>query len=259
MTDNGTFIVNGTERVIVCQMHRSPGRVLRPRQGQDPLLAASTCSRRGSSPIAARGSTSSSTPRTSCYVRIDRKRKLPATTLLYALDFADTEAKRAEREPGAAGARRGPRHGRRGDPGHFYGQVVFTRTPKGWARPFEPDAFRGLKLTETLVDAATGEVVAEAGHQADPARRPQDRREGTKELLVGRADLLGRYVAEDLVNEETGEIYAEAGEELTEAEAHRDRGRRLRQPGDAGDRPRPSAPGSATRWRSTRTPAAKKR
>ena len=47
MTENGTFIINGTERVIVSQMHRSPGRVLRPRQGQDALLAASTSSPRG--------------------------------------------------------------------------------------------------------------------------------------------------------------------------------------------------------------------
>ena len=44
----------------------------------------------------------------------------------------------------------------------FYGQVVFTHGQQGWSRPFDPDAFRGLKLTEDLVDAATGQVVAEA-------------------------------------------------------------------------------------------------
>jgi DNA-directed RNA polymerase beta subunit len=65
MTKNGTFIVNGTERVIVSQMHRSPGRAVRPRPRQDPRSRASTSSPPGSSPIAARGSTSSSTPRTS--------------------------------------------------------------------------------------------------------------------------------------------------------------------------------------------------
>ena len=65
MTDNGTFIVNGTERVIVSQMHRTPGRVLRPRQGQDATRRASCCSPPASFPIAAPGSTSSSTPRTS--------------------------------------------------------------------------------------------------------------------------------------------------------------------------------------------------
>ena len=64
MTDNGTFIVNGTERVIVEPDAPLAGRLLRPRQGQDPFARASTCSPPASSPIAARGSTSSSTPRT---------------------------------------------------------------------------------------------------------------------------------------------------------------------------------------------------
>jgi DNA-directed RNA polymerase subunit beta len=73
-----------------------------------------------------------------------------------------------------------------------------------------------VKLLESIVDAETGEIVAEA--EAKLTQR-QARRiaEKTKEVLVGRADLLGRFVAEDLVNQETGEIWAEAGEELTEA------------------------------------------
>ena len=98
----------------------------------------------------------------------------------------------------------------------FYGQVVFTRTPKGWARPFDPDAFRGMKLLEPLVDADTGKVVADPETKLT-ARTVRRIAETTKEVLVGRADLLGRFVADDLVNVETGEIYAEAGEELAEA------------------------------------------
>ena len=99
---------------------------------------------------------------------------------------------------------------------HFYGKVVFDHTPKGWARPFDPDAFRGVKLLEPLIDAATGEVVAKAEDKLT-ARQARRIAENTKEVLVGRADLLGRYMAEDLVNAETGEIFAEAGEELAEA------------------------------------------
>ena len=98
----------------------------------------------------------------------------------------------------------------------FYGQVVFTLTPKGWARPFDPEAFRGIKLLEPLVDAETGEIVADAEAKLT-TRSARKIAEKTKEVLVGRADLLGRYVAVDLVNDETGEIYAEAGEELAEA------------------------------------------
>ena len=72
-----------------------------------------------------------------------------------------------------------------------------------------------MKLLEPLIDAATGEVVADAEAKLT-ARQARQIAENTKEVLIGRADLLGRFVAEDLVNLETGEIYAEAGEELTE-------------------------------------------
>src|SRR6202007_470034 len=81
---------------------------------------------------------------------------------------------------------------------------------------FDPEAFRGIKLLEPLVDAATGEVVADTESKLT-IRQLRRIAENTKEVLVGRADLLGRFVAEDLVNYETGEIFAEAGEELTEA------------------------------------------
>ena len=73
-----------------------------------------------------------------------------------------------------------------------------------------------MKLLEPLIDADTGEVVAEADAKLT-ARAARKIAEKTKEVLVSRADLLGRFVAVDLVNEETGEIYAEAGEELAEA------------------------------------------
>ena len=101
--------------------HRQPdaplaGRVLRPRQGQDPLLAASICSPRASFRIAARGSTSSSTPRTSCYVRIDRRRKLPATTLLLALWSKGVEQKLAKGGELEDENRRFERHVGGGDP-----------------------------------------------------------------------------------------------------------------------------------------------
>ena len=218
MTDNGTFIINGTERVIVSQMHRSPGVFFDHDKGKTHssgkyLFAARVIPYRGSWLDFEFDS------KDLVYVRIDRKRKLPVTTLLYALEGAATEALRAAREAKGRDARAGrnPRHGCQEEIlAYFYNQVVFDRTPKGWARPFEPDAFRGVKLLEPLVDAATGEVVAEADAKLT-ARQARKIAETTKEVLVGRADLLGRFVAEDLVNLETGEIYADAGEELAEA------------------------------------------
>ena len=81
---HGSFVINGTERVIVSQLH-CRRRVLRARQAARPTVPASCCSRPASSPTAVPGSTSSSTRRTPVYVRIDRRRKMPVTILLKAL------------------------------------------------------------------------------------------------------------------------------------------------------------------------------
>ncbi len=216
MTDNGTFIINGTERVIVSQMHRSPGVFFDHDKGKTHssgkyLFTARVIPYRGS------WLDFEFDAKDLLYVRIDRKRKLPVTTLLYALDSAATEKLRAERAAKGGTLELSEVRGMDAEEilNFFYGRVVFTRLPKGWARPFDPDAFRGMKLFEPLIDAETGEVVAEA--EAKLTQRAARRiGEKTKEVLVGRADILGRFVAEDLVNLESGEIYAEAGEELTE-------------------------------------------
>src|ERR1700761_4927468 len=216
MTDNGTFIINGTERVIVSQMHRSPGGFFDHDKGKTHssgkyLFAARVIPYRGS------WLDFEFDAKDLVYVRIDRKRKLPVTTLLYALENAATGLLREARV--AKGEALDPADIRGMDAeeilGVFYGQVVFDRTPKGWARPFDPDAFRGIKLLEPLIDAATGEIVADTESKLTQ-RQARRIAEKTKEVLVGRTDLLGRFVAEDLVDAETGEIYAEAGEELTE-------------------------------------------
>ena len=98
MTDNGTFIINGTERVIVSQMHRSPGRVLRPRQGQDALVSGKYLFAARVIPYRGSWLDFEFDSKDLVYVRIDRKRKLPVTTLLYALESAATEALRAARD-----------------------------------------------------------------------------------------------------------------------------------------------------------------
>jgi DNA-directed RNA polymerase subunit beta len=217
MTDNGTFIINGTERVIVSQMHRSPGVFFDHDKGKTHssgkfLFAARVIPYRGSWLDFEFDS------KDMIYVRIDRKRKLPVTTLLYALESEWSEQNRAEKI--AAGEDPATLNIRGLDSeyilNYFYGQVIFTRGEKGWARPFDPDAFRGLKLLEPLIDAETGEVVADTDTKLT-SRAARKIAEKTKNVLVSRADLLGRFIAVDMVNEETGEIFAEAGEELAEA------------------------------------------
>ena len=217
MTDNGTFVINGTERVIVSQMHRSPGVFFDHDKGKTHssgkyLFTARVIPYRGSWLDFEFDS------KDIVHVRIDRKRKLPVTTLLYALDSARTAELRAAREAKSEPIEIHEIRGMDAEEvlGVFYGQVMFTRTAKGWARPFDPEAFRGIKLLGPLIDADTGEVVADTETKLTQ-RVARKIAEKTREVLVDRADLLGRYVAIDLVNEETGEIHAEAGEELVES------------------------------------------
>ncbi|MCW8306059.1 DNA-directed RNA polymerase subunit beta [Acidiphilium sp. PA] len=222
MTDNGTFVVNGTERVIVSQMHRSPGVFFDHDKGKTHasgkfLFAARVIPYRGS------WLDFEFDAKDLAYVRIDRKRKLPITTLLYALESKATEALRAARAAKGETLEIGEIKGMDAEEilSTFYGQVPFTRTKdangeSAWARPFEPELFRGAKLVEDLVDAETGKVVAKAEEKLT-ARAARKIGETTKHVLVSRADLVGRYVAEDLYDPNTGEIFADAGEEIAEA------------------------------------------
>ena len=144
MTDIGTFIVNGTERVIVSQMHRSPGVFFDHDKGKThssgKLLFTSRI-------IPYRGSwlDFEFDAKDNVYTRIDRRRKLPVTTLLYALGM-DQE----------------------GIMDAYYDTVDFklNKKKKGWATKFFPDRVRGTKPTYDIVDAKTGEVIAEAGKKA---------------------------------------------------------------------------------------------
>ncbi|MFT8718532.1 DNA-directed RNA polymerase subunit beta [Acetobacter sp.] len=217
MTDNGTFIINGTERVIVSQMHRSPGVFFDHDKGKTHSSGKYLFSARV---IPYRGSwlDFEFDAKDLIYVRIDRKRKLPATTLLYALEGMHSEAARKQKAEEGGDVQSMEIRGMDADEilDYFYGKVVFTKVAKGWARPFDADSFRGQKLLSDLVDADSGEVVATADTKLT-ARIVRKIAETTKEVLASEADLLGRFIANDIVNPNTGEIYGEAGEELTEA------------------------------------------
>src|SRR5213595_1155183 len=173
MTDNGTFIVNGTERVIVSQMHRSPGVFFDHDKGKTHssgkyLFAARVIPYRGS------WLDFEFDAKDHVYVRIDRRRKLPATTLLLALDDAVTEQKRAARRAESKSLQPGEAIGMSKEEilSLFYGVVIFHRGPQGWMTPFDPDRLKG-KLTSELRDARTGEAVLAEGERVTPrtARR----------------------------------------------------------------------------------------
>ena len=192
MTNNGTFVVNGTERVIVSQMHRSPGVFFDHDKGKTHssgklLFAARIIPYRGS------WLDIEFDAKDIVYARIDRRRKIPVTSLLYALGMDAEEILHT-----------------------FYRKMIYKRQKEGWRVPFDSNRFRGYKAINDLVDADTGKVILEAGKKLTVRQARQLGEKGLKALRMTDEELIGQYIAEDLVNAKTGEIYAEAGEEITE-------------------------------------------
>ncbi|MEO0820587.1 MAG: DNA-directed RNA polymerase subunit beta [Pseudomonadota bacterium] len=190
MTSNGTFIVNGTERVIVSQMHRSPGVFFDHDRGKThssgKLLFASRV-------IPYRGSwlDFEFDAKDIVYARIDRRRKLPVTTLLYALGL-DQE----------------------GICDYFFDRVRYERVGEHWAIPLNVERMRGTTPTFEIVNADTGEVMAPAGQKLTPRKLRQMAEAGVERITAPFEAIHGRFAAVDMINEETGAIYVEAGDEL---------------------------------------------
>ena len=192
MTDNGTFIINGTERVIVSQMHRSPGVFFDHDKGKTHssgklLFAARIIPYRGS------WLDIEFDAKDIIHARIDRRRKIPATSLLMALGMDSDEILDT-----------------------FYDRVTATRKGDGWTLPFDPERLKGSKAADDLVDAKTGKVVVEAGKKITARLTKQLSDKGVNKLKITNRALIGRYLAEDIFNAETGEIFAEAGDEISE-------------------------------------------
>jgi DNA-directed RNA polymerase subunit beta len=192
MTLNGTFVVNGTERVIVSQMHRSPGVFFDHDKGKTHssgklLFAARVIPYRGS------WLDFEFDAKDIVHVRIDRRRKLPATTLLYGLGL-DQE----------------------GILDYFYTKVPFRASKDGgWTTPVEPGWMRNAKPNNEWTNPKTGEVLTEPGQKITVRALRKWQEEGIKSIAMADEELVGRYSALDMVNVETGEIYVEAGDELT--------------------------------------------
>ena len=218
MTDHGTFIVNGTERVIVSQMHRSPGVFFDHDRGKSHSSGKLLFSARV---IPYRGSwlDFEFDAKDLLYVRIDRRRKLPATTLLMALDSKFTAKERAE--AAAEGKSLAPFQAtgmsREEILAMTYDRIAFEVAGDGQYRTaFDASQYSGKKLVDDLVNAADGEVVAKAGDKITP-RKAKKLAETVSQLLVSREDLIGRYLAADAFDKKSGLVWAEAGDELSEA------------------------------------------
>ena len=190
MTENGTFIINGTERVVVSQMHRSPGVFFDHDKGKTHssgkiLFAARIIPYRGS------WMDFEFDPKDIVNARIDRKKKIPATTILYSLGYDAEEILSM-----------------------FYNSEDYTKYKDGWKKDFKAENIVGGKSLFPLV--SKGKVIVEQGKKFTPRLLKQLEEKNIKELEISNEELIGKFVSEDIVNTETGEIFAEAGEEITE-------------------------------------------
>ncbi len=191
MTLNGTFIVNGTERVIVSQMHRSPGVFFDHDKGKSHssgklLFAARIIPYRGS------WLDIEFDAKDIVHARIDRRRKIPVTSLLYALGMDGEEILRT-----------------------FYKTIIYSKMKDGWRVPYDVDRMKGFKASVDMVDADSGDIVIESGKKLTVRSARLLAEKGVKALKAQDEDLHGQYIAEDLYDPNTGEIFAEAGDEIT--------------------------------------------
>ena len=216
MTPNGTFVVNGTERVIVSQMHRSPGVFFDHDKGKTHasgkfLFAARVIPYRGS------WLDFEFDPKDILNVRIDRKRKLPCTTFLMALldDVSEKYLKECIKNNKEPDRTKLIGMTREDILNYFYDTQTFKFNEDKWVTEFIADNYKGQRLNFDLVDAKKNKVVAKLGDKLTQ-RSIKSLLENNLEFIEIKEDeLVGKFLAEDIINENSGEIYAEAGDEVT--------------------------------------------
>ncbi|MDR0968860.1 MAG: DNA-directed RNA polymerase subunit beta [Holosporaceae bacterium] len=216
MTDNGTFIVNGAERVVVSQMQRSPGVFFDHDNGKTHslgkyLFAAHIIPYKGV------WLDIEFDAKDLICVRIDKRRKILVSTLLMALDSARTEKERAENPDKAFKSSEIQGMDREEILSYFYDRYEICRNKSGLlSRKYDLEKWKGVKLEKDLLDAKTGKAVAMAGDKITSRIAKKLKDDGLKEVVVSVEDLIGKYNALDVIDRSTGLVIAEAGDELTE-------------------------------------------
>ena len=191
MTERGTFIINGTERVIVSQLHRSPGAFFDHDKGKTHSSGKLLYSARI---IPLRGSwlDFEFDPKDFLYVRIDRRRKFPATILLKALGYSTNELLR-----------------------YFYKTETITLEKKNSWRDAKIENLYQKKITEDIVDPQTGEVMARKGEKYSKRLHRSLQSSGISRIPISLSDVEGRVIADDCVDPETGEVLVEVNQALS--------------------------------------------
>ena len=192
MTKTGTFVINGTERVIVSQLHRSPGVFFEHDRGKTHSSGKLLYSARI---IPYRGSwlDFEFDPKDMVYCRIDRRRKIPATILLRALGYTTAEMLDI-----------------------FFDTNHIKIGKKGFVLNLIPERLRGDTATFDIVDKK-GNVIVESERRITARHIREIEKANLKELVVPEEYLIGQVLARDVVDKETGELIAEANTEISDA------------------------------------------
>ncbi|HEY6299918.1 MAG TPA: DNA-directed RNA polymerase subunit beta [Candidatus Binatus sp.] len=192
MTGNGTFMVNGTERVIVSQLHRSPGVFFEHDKGRTHSTGKLLYSARI---IPYRGSwiDFEFDPRDVLYVRIDRRRKFPATVLLRALGMTTEDLLN-----------------------YYYRKDVVTLDSKQYTKQFVADHLMGSRVGRDVKDPKSGEVIAREGRKFNKAIVRAMEQAKISEVPIALDEIVGRVSAHDIVDSTTGEVLIGTNEDLTE-------------------------------------------
>jgi DNA-directed RNA polymerase subunit beta len=193
MTDVGTFVINGTERVVVSQLHRSPGVIFEHDRGKTHSSGKLLYSARI---IPYRGSwlDFEFDPKDCVFARIDRRRKLPVTILLRSLGY-DTESILAEFfESTSCNVKNG----------EFHIELI-------------PSRLRGEIAAFDIVEPDTGELIVEQGRRITTRHIKQMEKGKMKDLVVPRDYLVGKIFAKNVVDTDSGEVLALANDEISNA------------------------------------------
>lgn len=192
MTRNGTFVVNGTERVIVSQLHRSPGVFFEHDKGKTHSSGKLLYSARV---IPYRGSwlDFEFDAKDLVYVRIDRRRKMHVTVLLRALGLSTEDILN-----------------------HFYSIEVVTLDGKKLSKNIVPDVLKFQRSPRDIKDPKGGELLVKKDRKFNAATFEKLAKAKINELSIEEAEILNRVVAKDIVDRSTGEVILSCNEILTE-------------------------------------------
>jgi len=217
MTKDATFVVNGTERVVVSQMHRSPGVFFDHDYGKTHTSGKYLFNARI---IPYRGSwlDFEHDAKNNIHARIDRKRKFPVTTLLKCLTseisakyLEDCNNKKIDPDPRKI-------QGMSGQEilSHFYNSIEYKKNKFGWQFKEDLKFFKGKILNFNLLDSNSGKTLIQKGTKVTQRNINEIQKKKTNSITIEENSLLGHYLSSDIIDSKTGKIFYEAGFEIEE-------------------------------------------